>query len=174
VLITGAAGGVGSLAVQIAAHSGAQVTAVVGHPGRAEGLIECGAHDVVHGIENATGRYALILESAGGTSLSEAVRRIEPNGTVVVYGNSSGEASTISFQDFRAAQNARIQSFFYFTSGPEELFAPDLGLLVSLVADGSLRPVIGIERDWSELATVAELLRTRQVTGKAVFRTGES
>ena len=72
------------------------------------------------------------------------------------------------------AQNARIQSFFYFTSGPEELFAPDLALLVSLIANGSLRPVIGVERDWTEIATVAESLRRRQVTGKAVFRTGDS
>src|ERR1700676_413643 len=52
VLITGAAGGVGTIAIQIAAHSGAHVTAVVGHPDRATGLRELGAQDVVHGIEN--------------------------------------------------------------------------------------------------------------------------
>jgi NADPH:quinone reductase-like Zn-dependent oxidoreductase len=174
VLITGAAGGVGALAVQIAIHSGAQVTAVVGRPERAAGLRELGARDVVNGIENAAGRYALILESGGGNSLSEAVKRIEPKGTVVVYGNSSGEPSTISFADFRAAQNARIQSFFYFTSGAEDMFAPDLALLVSLIADGNLRPIIGVERNWAELADVAELLRGRQVAGKAVFRTGDA
>jgi NADPH2:quinone reductase len=174
VLVTGAAGGVGTLAIQIAALSGAQVTAVVGRPERAAGLRELGAHEVVHGIENATGRYDLILESAGGNSLSESLKRIEPRGTVVVYGNSSGEPSAISFQDFRSAQNARVQSFFYFTSGPEEMFAPDLSLLVSLVSDGRLRPVIGIERNWSELASVAELLRSRGIQGKSVFRTGDS
>jgi NADPH2:quinone reductase len=172
VLITGAAGGVGTLAIQIAAHSGAHVTAVVGRPERDAGLTDLGAQDVVQGIENTTGRFTLILESGGGKSLSEAVKHVEPNGTVVVYGNSSAEPSTISFQDFRMAQNARIQSFFYFTSGPEELFAPDLSLLVSLVADGSLRPVIGIQREWDELAAVAESLRHRQVAGKAVFTTG--
>jgi NADPH:quinone reductase-like Zn-dependent oxidoreductase len=174
VLITGAAGGVGTLAIQIAAHSGAHVTAVVGRPERAAGLRELGAEDVAHGIDNTTGRYSLILESGGGSSLSAALQRIEAKGTVVVYGNSSGESSTISFADFRAAQNARIQSFFYFTSGPEEQFAPDLALLVSLIADGSLRPVIGIEQDWAHLATAAETLRGRQVAGKAVFRTGNS
>jgi NADPH2:quinone reductase len=172
VLITGAAGGVGTLAIQIAAHSGAHVTAIVGSPERAAGLLELGATDVVHGIDNATGRYSLILESGGGSSLSSALKRIEANGTVVVYGNSSAETSTISFQDFRAAQNARIQSFFYFTSGSEEMFAPDLALLVSLIADGSLRPVIGTEQNWVHLAGVAESLRSRQIAGKAVFRTG--
>jgi NADPH2:quinone reductase len=174
VLITGGAGGVGTLAIQISAHSGAHVTAVVGRPDRAAALNGLGAHDIAVGIENARGRYALILESSGGNSLSEAVKRVEPNGTVVVYGNSSGETSTISFQEFRAAQNARIQSFFYFTSGPEEMFAPDLTLLVSMIADGSLHPVIGIKRNWTEIATVAELLRGRQVAGKAVFLTGDA
>src|SRR5262249_53747539 len=155
VLITGAAGGVGTLAVQLAARSGAKVTAVVGSAERAAGLRELGAHDVVHDIASATGRFSLILESAGGASLSEAVNHIEPNGTIAVYGNSSGEPSTIRFQDFRQAQNARIVSFFYFTSGPEEQFAPDIAHLVSLIAGGALRPVIGVERDWSELASVA-------------------
>ena len=51
VLITGAAGGVGTLAVQIAAHSGAHVTAVVREPGREAGLIELGANEIIYGVE---------------------------------------------------------------------------------------------------------------------------
>ncbi len=171
VLITGAAGGVGTLAVQIAARSGAHVTAIVGRPERAAGLADLGAHEVVRGIEQAEGRFTLILESGGGASLSEAVKRIEPRGTVVVYGNSSAETSTITFADFRGAQNARIQSFFYFTCEPEEMFAPDLTQLVSLVADGGLRPLIGAERSWTDFVAVADDLRARRVAGKAVFRT---
>ena len=172
VLITGAAGGVGTLAVQIAAHSGAHVTAVVGHADRAAGLREMGAADIVEGIENATGRYWLILESGGGASLSAAVKLVEPRGTVAVYGNSAAAETTIGFGDFRGAQNARIQSFFYFTSEPEEQFAPDLALLVSMVAAGHLNPVIGAERSWSDFAEVADALRSRRIAGKAVFRTG--
>ncbi len=170
VLITGAAGGVGHLAVQLAANAGAHVTAVAGRAGRAEGLRELGAEEVVVGIENAQGKFWLILESAGGASLSTAVTLLEPRGTVVVYGNSAGEPSTISFADFRGAQNARIQSFFYFTSGPEEQFAPDLALLVSLIADRKLTPQTGPERSWREIARVAEDLRARRISGKAVFR----
>src|ERR1700681_1704933 len=63
VLITGAAGGVGTIAIQIAASSGAHVTAVVGRPERAAGLEGLGAQEIVNGIENASGRYTLILES---------------------------------------------------------------------------------------------------------------
>src|SRR5262249_38409864 len=126
VLITGAAGGVGTLAVQIAAHSGAHVTAVVGSPERASGLRGLRANEVIEGVDKAQGRFALILESGGGASLSAAVKLVEPNGIVVVYGNSSSQPTTISFADFRGAPNARIQSFSYFTSEPEERFAPDL------------------------------------------------
>jgi NADPH2:quinone reductase len=169
VLITGAAGGVGTLAVQIAARSGAHVTAVVGRPERAAGLLALGATEVVEGIDKAQGRFALILESAGGASLATALRLVEPKGTVVVYGNSSTEPTSISFADFRGAPNSRVQSFSYFTSEAEERFAPDLALLVSLIVDGSLRPQIGLEQSWRDILQVTEKLRSRHVAGKVVL-----
>jgi NADPH:quinone reductase len=172
VLITGAAGGVGTLAVQIAARSGAHVTAVVGRADRGAGLAALGASEVVEGIGNATGRFALILESVGGESLAKAVQLVEARGTVVVYGNSSAEPTTIGFANFRGAPNSRIQSFSYFTSEAEERFAPDLALLASLIADGSLKPQIGVERDWRDVLAVGEQLRERRVAGKAVLLVG--
>ena len=173
VLITGAAGGVGTLAVQIAARTGAEVTAVVGRMERAAGLKDLGAAEVVEGIENARGRFALILESAGGQSLATAIRLVEAKGTVVVYGNSSTQPTPLGFADFRGAPNARVQSFSYFTSEAEDRFAPDLALLVSLIAGGSLMPQIGVERSWRDILDVAAQLRDRQVAGKAVFLVGE-
>jgi NADPH:quinone reductase len=169
VLVTGAAGGVGTIAVQLATRSGARVTALVGRPERAAGIKELGAIEVVEGIENAEGRFGLILESAGGASLAKAIQLVEAKGTVVVYGNSSGEPTTLGFADFRGAQNSRVQAFHYFTSEAEDRFAPDLALLVSLMADGSLKPRIGLERSWRDIAEVAEQLRDRRVSGKAVL-----
>lgn len=169
VLITGAAGGVGTLAVQLAARSGARVTAVVGRPERGAGLRDLGALDVIEGMDKAQGRFGLILESGGGASLAQAIKLVEAKGTVVVYGNSSGEPTTLSFADFRAAPNSRVQSFSYFYSESEDRFAPDLALMVSLIADGSLRPQIGAERSWRDFAAVAEQLRDRRVAGKAVL-----
>ena len=169
VLITGAAGGVGTLAVQIAARSGAHVTAVVGRAERAVGVKALGASEVVQGIDNAQGRFALILESGGGESLARAIQLVEAEGTVVVYGNSSTEPTTIGFANFRGAPNSRVQSFSYFTSEAEERFAPDLALLVSLIADGSLKPQIGVERSWRDLLQVGDLLHNRRVAGKAVL-----
>ena len=169
VLITGAAGGVGTIAVQLAARSGARVTAVIGRSERATGVQELGALEVIEGIDKAQGRFGLILESAGGASLAHAIKLVEARGIVVVYGNSSGEPTTIAFADFRGAPNSRVQSFSYFYSEAEDRFAPDLALLVSLIADRSLKPQIGVERSWRDFAAVAEQLRDRCVSGKAVL-----
>jgi NADPH:quinone reductase-like Zn-dependent oxidoreductase len=130
---------------------------------------ELGAREVIEDIEKAQGRYGLILESAGGASLAHAVKLVEARGTIVVYGNSSGEPTTIAFADFRGVPNSRVQSFSYFYSEAEDRFAPDLALLVSLIADGSLTPRIGAERSWRDFAGVAEQLRERRVSGKAVL-----
>src|SRR5205085_12134021 len=168
VLITGAAGGVGNLAVQLAARSGARVTAIVGSPERGHVLDGLGATEIVTAIGDAQGRFDLILESAGGASLIAAIERIEARGTIVVYGNSSGEPTALNFRDFAEHQNARVQAFHYFTSEPEERFGPDLRLLGGLVADGSLTPRI-VEHDWRDLARIGPQLRDRQIAGKAVF-----
>jgi NADPH2:quinone reductase len=172
VLITGAAGGVGNLAVQLAVGSGARVTAVVGSRERARILDGIGAAAIVTRIEDAEGRFGLVLEAAGGASLKAAIERVDHRGVVVIFGNSSGEPTEINFRDFAEHQNARIQAFHYFTSEAEERFAPDLALLASLVADGGLVPRVA-EYDWRELHRVGPLLLQRQVPGKAVFHIGQ-
>jgi len=167
-LITGAAGGVGNLAVQLAGRSGARVTAVVGNRERGRVLDGLGAAEIVTDIAQAQGRFELILESAGGASLTAAIERIAARGAIVVYGNSSGEPAPFNFRDFAEHQNARLQAFHYFTSEPDERFGPDLAVLAGLIADGSLKPRIA-EHSWRDLSRIGPLLRDRQIPGKAVF-----
>ncbi len=62
ILVTGAAGGVGRFAVELAARAGARVTGVIGRPERSEGLRELGAAEVVTRLEDLSGQFDLILE----------------------------------------------------------------------------------------------------------------
>jgi NADPH:quinone reductase len=150
------------------AHSGAEVTAVA-RGARGQPLAKLGAHRVVDDIGQAQGKFWLILESAGGASLKTALGLLEPKATVVIFGNSSGAETSLSFRDFGPANNARIQSFHSFASGPEEAFGPDLALLAGLIATGALKPEIE-EHSWRDFASAAKALAERRVRGKAVFR----
>lgn len=169
VLITGAAGGVGRFAVELAARRGANVTAVAANPARAEGLTDLGARTVVHDIADADGPFHLILESAGGPSLSASVSQVAPRGTIVLFGNSAGTPSEISFGDFRGKAGARIEAFFVYESGEPPTFGEDLQLLADLVADGELHPQVGLEASWRRADAVFEGLANRRVNGKAVL-----
>src|SRR5205807_5736178 len=124
-------------------------------------------------ITEAQGRFALILESAGGASLRAAIERIEALGVIVVYGNSSGAPTELNFRDFGEHQNARIQAFHYFTSEAEDRFGPDLALLAGLIADDSLRPVVA-EHGWRDLARIGPLPRHRRLAGKAAVHSEQN
>ena len=175
--ITGAAGGVGRFAVQLAAQSGARVTAVVGRPERGAGLAELGASEVVVGTLPPDGEeFVLVLESVGGASLAAALARVAAEGTVVSFGNSSDEPTTFDPTAFYRKPGARLYAFVV---GHElqrsQGTTTDLGYLANLVAIGHLD--VGIDRvvDWDDIAAVraacADLLG-RNVNGKAVLRLG--
>lgn len=166
VLVTGAAGGVGRFAVELAAGGGASVTGVVGGEDRAQGLPALGASSIVHDMEDAEGPFDLVLESAGGSSLERAFELVAHSGTVVVFGSSSGDPSRFAFGDF-AQRPVRLSVFFVYQSGLP--FGPDLQLLAGLVADGRLHPQVGLEVPWSEAEAAFAALGERRVNGKAVL-----
>ena len=169
VLITGAAGGVGRFAVQLAALAGAEVTGVVGRPERATGLAERGATAVVTHIQEAEGVFDLILESVGGSSLAGAISKVAPGGTIAVFGNTSREETPLSFANFVGHAGARLVAFFIYESGTPASMGVDLATLVSLVASGKLTPEIGLEDSWRNLSRAVTALRDRHVNGKVVL-----
>lgn len=172
VLITGGSGGVGRFAVEIAAGWGAEVTAVASGAERARGLAELGASAVVADPGQAGGGFDLILESAGGESLEQAIGQIAARGTVVVFGNSSNEEARVSFADFRGRPGARIEAFFVYESGEPPAFGDDLQLLADMVAGDRLHPQVGLEIDWSRANEAFQALAAREVNGKAVLLVG--
>ncbi|MBV9041237.1 MAG: zinc-binding dehydrogenase [Acidimicrobiia bacterium] len=177
VAITGAAGGVGRFAVQLAAQNGAEVTAVVGRPERAKGLPELGAAEVVVGTLPADGEeFTLILESAGGESLAAALHRIAPEGTIVSIGNSSGHPTTFEPSAFYRKAGARLCAFMLF---PElqrsRTVTTDLRYLANLVAEAHLDTGIDRVVDGSDIAAVRSAITAlldREVDGKAVVTFG--
>ena len=92
VLVTGASGGVGRFAVQLAHIGGAHVTAVSASPERARGLTELGADEVIHELTPEGPEFDMIAEGVGGASLGAAIQRVAPDGTVVSFANSDPSA----------------------------------------------------------------------------------
>ncbi|WP_067689542.1 NAD(P)-dependent alcohol dehydrogenase [Nocardia jejuensis] len=90
VLIIGAGGGVGHLAVQIARHFGAHVTGVCS--GSKTAMVQAlGADRVIdYTRETITGSYDLILDMAGNRPLSEVRALLTPTGTLVLGGGENG------------------------------------------------------------------------------------
>lgn len=169
ILITGAAGGVGRFAVQLAALAGAEVTGVVGRSERAEGLRELGASEAITQIDQAHGLFDVILESVGGTSLTKALHLVTSHGTIVVFGNSSGEDTPFNFYHLFGHEGMRLQTFFSYNPGMITALSADLTSLVTLVAAGKLMAPIGLETSWHELVPALTALKDRKIQGKAVF-----
>src|SRR5216683_2197846 len=101
VLVTGASGGVGHFAVQLAHVAGAHVTAVVGRPERASKLRELGADRVVQETEDLEPRFDLVMEGVGGPSLERSLHALNRNGVVVLYGRVSDQSARVALPDFR-------------------------------------------------------------------------
>jgi NADPH2:quinone reductase len=165
VLITGASGGVGRFAVQLAARAGAHVVAVVGSPERGDGLTALGAAEVVVGVDSVSGPVYGALDNVGGRALAEVFALLEPGGSVQSVGMASLEPTTIDFEQARLrGGDTRIEAF---AIGPG--FGRDLEFLVALVAAGELDPQIGWRGPWEKAADAAAALLGRRVRGKAVL-----
>jgi NADPH:quinone reductase len=169
VLITGAAGGVGHFATQLASRAGARVTGIVSRAGRGAELGKLPSVQLVVGNDNLDGPFDLILESVGGTSLAASLHAVSDDGDVVVFGNSAGEETPLSFRDLRGAR-ARVHGFHVYGTLEPPTFGEDLGLLASLIASGDLQPQIGYEGSWQDPRPALYALRDREIEGKAVLR----
>ncbi|HZI90114.1 MAG TPA: zinc-binding dehydrogenase [Thermoleophilaceae bacterium] len=173
VLVTGAAGGVGRYALQLAHRAGAHVTGVASGD-RAEGLRELGADELIDSFEPQGEEFDLILEAVGGASLSAAYKRVAADGTLVTFGDSSGDPVDYKASDFYGrAAGARVYGFMVFRElARHQSGTRDLRTLADLVAAGELDPQIALEADWREPGPALQALLDRQVAGKAVLHVG--
>jgi NADPH:quinone reductase-like Zn-dependent oxidoreductase len=164
VLVTGASGGVGTLAIQLAKQAGAHVTALAR---RQEGLRELGADEVVDSVP-AGAEYDTILDGVGGPVLGAAIGAVAPFGTVVSYASTVPEPVSYPTRTlFGRAPGAHVEGFLVFRCVRDG--AATLARLAQLTADGRLDPRIDRVASWREAPGLIQDLLDLKVAGKAVL-----
>ncbi len=137
---------------------------------RSAGLRELGADDVVADIGELRGRFDLILESVGGATLGRLVTMVDPDGTLVMFGNSSDEPTTFDVRDVFNDGLVRLQGFELFFG--DEPFGRDLRYLATLVAESKLDPQLAGAMPWDRVEEAMQRLRNRDVAGKLALTLG--
>lgn len=173
VLITGASGGVGHFACQLARLAGARVVGIVRQAGHAASVEEAGAQRVIASEDLAEARefgpYDLILESVGGRSLANALSMLAQGGVCVNFGSSGSSEVPFDSRRFFLTGGASLYGFIVFYEITRRSGAESLGRLARLIAEGRLRPQIDVEAPWEQIGDVAQQLMDRRFSGKAVL-----
>ncbi len=174
VLVTGATGGVGYFACQLAHEAGARVTAVVRRGDQVEMVRSAGVDHVVV-TDDASGAAAYgpfdhILDSVGGRTLANVLAMAAPGSTCVAFGASEGSEVTFNVSRFYATGGVTLYGFILFHEAQVKPIPAGLARLARLVKEGRLRPLISVEAPWEKIAEVAQQLTNRHYAGKAVLR----
>jgi NADPH:quinone reductase-like Zn-dependent oxidoreductase len=172
VLVIGAGGGVGTFAVQLAKEFGANVTGVCSTK-KTDLVRSIGADDVIdytrEDFADSPRRYDLILDTAGGRSLSHLRRALSPRGTLVIVGSEAGGRLVQGID--RALRAALLSPFvrqnLRMLVSTER--AEDLRLLGKLIEAGKLTPVVDRTYSLSEVPKAIQYLRDGHACGKVVI-----
>jgi len=181
VVVHSAAGGVGTLLVQLAKSAGARtVIGTVGDAGKASVAAEMGADEVVtydRWVEAAkTAGVDVIFDAVGGEVSAEGLAVLAPGGTFITYGGSSGTYPSIGPEAFAAfvmrSQTIMGFSMWSLIGDPERrgtvlggLFAELYGLL----GTGKLKAVVGHRLPLEAAGEAHRLLESRKSTGKIIL-----
>jgi NADPH:quinone reductase-like Zn-dependent oxidoreductase len=172
VLVIGAAGGVGSLAVQIAKAFGANVTGV-SSTSKVDLVRSIGAVDVIdytrEDFTEGTRRWDVIVDTAGRRPLSQLRHALTPKGTLVIVGGDGGGRWTGGF--FRGVLRAPLVSLFVgqrLRGLATKLKQEDLITLKEMIEAGTLTPVIDRTYPLIEAPDAIRHLEEGHAAGKIV------
>jgi NADPH:quinone reductase-like Zn-dependent oxidoreductase len=173
VLINGAAGGVGTFAVQIAKSLGARVTGVCSTR-NVELLRSIGADEVIdythEDFARSARRYDLLLDLVGNRSLADCLRAIHPRGTYISCGGGGPDRSTMDLVA-QLLQNA-VRSRFVSQKMPgllAKINREDLAILADLVQRGTVTPVVDRTYSLREIVEAVRHVESCHVRGKVVI-----
>jgi NADPH:quinone reductase-like Zn-dependent oxidoreductase len=175
VLINGAAGGVGTFAVQIANHFGAEVTGVCSTK-NVDLVRSIGADHVIdymqQNLAEANQQYEVILECVGNLSLGQVRRLLSPRGTCVMVGASPDVGlMTILAGMLKLLVSGPFmkQKILTFMAKRSQV---DLKTIADLMESGSVKPVIDRRYPLSETAEAMRYLEAGHARGKVVIVLG--
>jgi NADPH:quinone reductase len=180
VVVHAAAGGVGSLAVQLAKAFGAgRVIATASTPSKRELALELGADvaldptvdDLAAALREANdgARVDVVLEMAGGKVFDASLDALAPFGRLVAYGGASGEPNEVAVGALMHGSKAVVGFWLVHALRHPELVGPPLQELLGRVMDGSLRVVEGTTYPLSEARRAHEDLQARRTSGKLLL-----
>ncbi len=169
ILINGASGGVGTLAIQIAKALGGEVTAVVStrnvEQARALGadkVIDRTREDFTRGDE----RYDVIADVAGGHSWRAIRRVLEPEGRLIIVGAHGSHRQLLHIAAIWLASRFSRRSVKFFVANFNK---PDLQTLADMLESGDLKPAIDRTYELSEAQDALRTFGEGHVRGKLVL-----
>jgi len=176
VLVSAAAGGAGSLLVQLAVDAGARVVAAASSDVKLRLARELGAEvgidytrpDWIHRVREATGGgAALVYDGAGGPLGTAALEAVADGGRFVTYGTADGFAAP----DPESAARRRIRVLAPLLDGPPDQATVRelLGLALERAAQGRLRPAIGASYPLERAEDAHRALAERATVGKSLL-----
>jgi NADPH:quinone reductase-like Zn-dependent oxidoreductase len=172
VVVIGAAGGVGSFAVQIAKASGARVTGVCS-TSKADLVRSLGAGDVIDYTHDEVGcngaRYDVVIDTAGNRPLSLLRRAMRPRGTLVLVGGEHGGGRVLG--GFDRQFRAPLVSMFVgqrLRGLVARERAEDLEAMTRLIESGAVTPVIDRTYALADAPDAIRYLAEGHAAGKVV------
>ncbi|MDT0319041.1 zinc-binding dehydrogenase [Streptomyces millisiae] len=174
VMVTGASGGVGRYAVQLAARAGAHVVAISRSPAQADGLRNLGAQEVHSEPAAVRQPVSAVVDNVGGQYLVDAFASLSAGGTLFCVGRSSEADVMLSTDTLLGAEGPYGRSIhsFFLTGDPTTDFSADLTWLAGEIATGRLHPSISWRGPWTRHAEAVQLLLDGRLHGKAVLDLG--
>ena len=176
VLVHGAAGGVGSAAIQVAKGLGATVVAVVSTDQKADVARSAGADEVVRSDGawkdevKASGGVDVVLDPVGGDRFTDSLRSLREDGRLVVVGFTGGSIPEVKVNRLLLNNVAVVGAGWGAYVMPKPGLNREIGAaLDELIAAGHVRPVIGARFPLERGAEALELIEGRGATGKVVL-----
>jgi NADPH2:quinone reductase len=177
VLVHGAAGGVGTAALQVAKGLGASTVAVVSSDDKERVAREAGADDVVRSdgpwreqAVERTGGVDVVLDPVGGDRFTDSLRSLREDGRVVVVGFTGGSIPEVKVNRLLLRNTAVVGAGWggYVMSKPA--LNREIGeALDRMIEDGVIRPVIGARFPLERGGEALRLIDERRATGKIVL-----